>query len=449
MTTGTLGWFGIVRLGLVQTALGAIVVLTTSTMNRVMVVELALPAMLPGALVTLHYALQVLRPRFGYGSDRGGRRVPWIIGGMAVLAIGGVGAAAATAWMTTNTPAGVALAVAAFVLIGVGVGACGTSLLALMATHVAPNRRSVAAMIMWMMMIAGIVVTATSAGHFLDPFTPARLIEVTASVAGAAFVVTCLAALGMERAQSRAEPEEPAAPKPPFLKALSEVWADPLARGFTVFVFLSMLAYSAQDLILEPFAGTVFGMSPGETTKLAGLQHAGVLVGMLIAGLLGSGHFGRARWSLRVWIVGGCLASALALVSLAAGAFMADVFPLRVAVFSLGAGNGVFAVAAIGSMMTLASEGQSKREGTRIGLWGAAQAFAFGLGGFIGTVGVDLGRALLDSPVMAYAIVFSVEGVLFVLSAVLAARLGQSQQGAARAPHLRPSRDVILQVARG
>ena len=34
---------GIVRLGLVQTALGSIVVLTTSTMNRVMVVELALP----------------------------------------------------------------------------------------------------------------------------------------------------------------------------------------------------------------------------------------------------------------------------------------------------------------------------------------------------------------------------------------------------------------------
>ena len=69
-----LSWWGICRLGLVQTSLGAIVVMTTSTLNRVMVVELALPAMLPGALVTLHYALQVLRPRFGYGSDRGGRR---------------------------------------------------------------------------------------------------------------------------------------------------------------------------------------------------------------------------------------------------------------------------------------------------------------------------------------------------------------------------------------
>src|SRR5262249_43095626 len=85
-----LSWFGIVRLGLVQTALGAVVVLTTSTLNRVMVVELALPAMLPGLLVGIHYALQVLRPRLGYGSDLGGRRVPWIVGGMAVLSGGGV-----------------------------------------------------------------------------------------------------------------------------------------------------------------------------------------------------------------------------------------------------------------------------------------------------------------------------------------------------------------------
>ena len=47
----TLSWLSIFRLGLVQMCLGAIVVLTTSTLNRVMVVELALPAVLPGLLV--------------------------------------------------------------------------------------------------------------------------------------------------------------------------------------------------------------------------------------------------------------------------------------------------------------------------------------------------------------------------------------------------------------
>ncbi|NJL08117.1 MAG: BCD family MFS transporter [Methylacidiphilales bacterium] len=145
MIAKPLSWFGIIRLGLVQTALGAIIVLTTSTMNRVMVVELALPAMLPGALVTWHYALQTLRPRWGYGSDVGGRRTPWIIGGMAVLALGGIGASSPPPGSSTDLTAGVLLAVTAFTLIGIGVGAAGTSLLVLLAKRVAEPRRAPAA----------------------------------------------------------------------------------------------------------------------------------------------------------------------------------------------------------------------------------------------------------------------------------------------------------------
>ncbi|HEY9239940.1 MAG TPA: PucC family protein, partial [Burkholderiaceae bacterium] len=76
------GWWQVARLGLVQACLGAIVVLTTSTLNRVMVVELALPALLPGLLVAMHYLVQVVRPRMGYGSDLGRRRTPWIVGGI-------------------------------------------------------------------------------------------------------------------------------------------------------------------------------------------------------------------------------------------------------------------------------------------------------------------------------------------------------------------------------
>jgi BCD family chlorophyll transporter-like MFS transporter len=65
----TLSWLSIVRLGLVQMALGAIVVLTTSTLNRLMVVELALPAVVPGLLVALHYGIQITRPAWGFASD--------------------------------------------------------------------------------------------------------------------------------------------------------------------------------------------------------------------------------------------------------------------------------------------------------------------------------------------------------------------------------------------
>ena len=89
----SLSWLDIFRIGLVQAAIGAVVVLTTSTLNRVMVVELALPAALPGALVAAHYFIQMSRPRFGHGSDVGGARTPWIVGGMAVLGAGGILAA--------------------------------------------------------------------------------------------------------------------------------------------------------------------------------------------------------------------------------------------------------------------------------------------------------------------------------------------------------------------
>ncbi len=421
MTPG-LGWIGIVRLGLVQTALGAIVVLTTSTLNRVMVVELALPAVLPGALVALHYAVQMLRPRLGYGTDRSGRATPWIIGGMAVLATGGVLAAVATAWMATQPLAGVMLAVGAFLLIGGGVGAAGTSLLVLLAKRVDERRRAAAATIVWVMMIFGFVVTATTAGHLLDPFSNARLVAVTAGVSVVAFVLALCAVWGVERG---AGPPPTTAAATPFRDALRQVWAEPVARRFTVFVFVSMLAYSAQDLILEPFAGLVFGLTPGETTRLAGVQHSGVLAGMVIVALAATGIRGRRLGSLRAWTVGGCVASAAALGGLVVAGLVGPGWPLRPSVFALGLANGAFAVAAIGSMMGLAGQGRQAREGVRMGLWGAAQAVAFGLGGFLGAAAVDVARLVLGSPVAAYGTVFAAQAALFVLSAALAARIGQ------------------------
>lgn len=421
----TLSWFGIFRLGLVQTALGAIVVLTTSTMNRVMVVELALPAMLPGLLVGLHSALQMSRPRWGYGSDMGGRRTPWILGGMFVLALGGVGAAAATAWMATSTLYGVLLAVLAYTLIGIGVGAAGTSVLAMLASCTAPARRAPAASMVWLMMIFGFIVTAGTAGSFLDPYTPKRLVVVTACVAAAALTLACIAMLGLERSVvTKPETDEAAADKPPFMEVFREVWADEKAKAFTVFVFVSMLAYNTQDLILEPFAGAVFGLTPGESTKLAGVQHSGVFVGMLVAAFLAGRQRGLRFGSIRAWTTGGCIASGLVLVALCFGGLAgAGQWPLRPTVFALGLSNGAFAVAAIGWMMALAGDGPKQREGVRMGLWGGAQAVAFALGALCGTAGVDLMRALGADSVTAYASVFAVEAALFVVAAGLAFRM--------------------------
>jgi BCD family chlorophyll transporter-like MFS transporter len=395
------------------------VVLTTSTLNRVMVVELGLPALLPGILVALHYAVQISRPRMGFGSDVGGRRTPWIIGGLAVLALGAVGAAAATAWMGTSRPAGIALAVLCFVAIGFGVSASGTNLLVLLAKRVAPQRRAPAATIVWMMMIMGFAVTAGTAGKLLDPYSPARLVGVMAVVCGVAFVLALVALRGVEgRAGAGRDAAEPA--PPPFRQALAQVWAEPDARRFTIFIFVSMLAYSAQDLILEPFAGTVFAFTPGQTTQLSGLQHGGVLAGMILVAVAGGGLLGRSWGSLRAWAVGGCIASGAALAGLVLAGQVGPGWPLAANVFFLGAANGAFSIAAIGSMMRLAGEGRQRREGVRMGLWGAAQAIAFGLGGLAGAAASDVARWLIGSPGAAYACVFALEALLFLVAARLA-----------------------------
>ncbi len=335
---------------------------------------------------------------------------------MAVLGLGGVIAAAATALMAGSPAAGIAVAVAGFVLIGLGVGAAGTNVLILLSEGVDDKRRAPAATIVWVMMIAGFIVTAGVAGAMLDPFSPARLIAVAAGISAAAVLVAAVAVTGLEgpRRVRLARSETPATGFPAMLRA---VWRDRSARRFTVFIFASMLAYSAQDLILEPFAGLLYGLTPGQTTALGGVQNGGVLLGMMAAGAIGWLTGGDSRIARTLMLVG-CLASAAALAGLA----LAD--PARLAITplvgALGFGNGVFAVSAIGAMMALAGTGPAETRGTRMGVWGAAQALAFGLGGLVGTLGADVAGHFVAEPATAYRAVFALEAVAFVASAILA-----------------------------
>jgi BCD family chlorophyll transporter-like MFS transporter len=422
----TLSWLSIFRLGLVQLCLGALVVLMTSTLNRVMVVELAMPAVLPGLLVGLHYAIQITRPNWGFRSDTRGNRTRFVILGMAVLALGAFLATLGMVWMQTAYLAGLVLSILAYALIGLGVGASGTSLLALLATATHPNRRAAAATITWLMMIFGIAVTATVVGKALDPYSPQLLLELVALVGATAVVVTTLAVYGIERRHRSATPVERDRAVP-FRVGLAEIWAERRARNFTLFIFLSMTAYFMQELILEPYAGLSFGLTPGQSTELSGAQNGGVFVGMLLVGIAATGL---KIGSLRVWIITGCLGSALALLTLAAlGQIPQGGTLLLPATIALGLFNGMFAVAAIGSMMALAGEGRQAREGTRMGLWGASQAIAAGLGGLFGAAAVDIARHLTDDAT-AFGLVFTFEAALFGIAAVMAAQIVGAGQSA-------------------
>ena len=263
----------------------------------------------------------------------------------------------------------------------------------------------------WMMMIVGFAFTAITVGKLLDPYSPQRLLEISGELSLLVVLISSLCLWNLEgqvnavdAAATHVPPslEMASAPrelnteaKLGFKETLHRVWSEPQAKAFTVFVFLSMLAYSSQDLILEPFAGAMFGLTPGETTQLSGLHHSSVLGGMLAVALAGSSRVAGRLGSIQSWMVGGCWVSGLAMLGLCLAATYGPPWPLKPNVVLLGIANGSFSIAAIATMMRLATQGGEQHAGTRMGLWGASQAMAFGLGGLLGTAASDLAHYLL------------------------------------------------------
>lgn len=395
--------------------LGAVVVLMTSTLNRLMVVELSMAATLPGFLVGLHYVIQLSRPKWGLASDVDNNRTKWIILGMLILALGANIATFSIGLFASSYTLALSLSIIAYVLIGIGVGASGTSLLALLAKHTVERRRPAAAMITWLMMIFGIAMTAGLVGQLIAPYSHERLTNVVLGLTAITICLTFLATWRIENGLVAVQTTKQQSQS--LLDELKDVWADDKARKFTIFVFLSMTAYFMQELILEPYAGLVFAYTPSQTTSLSGLQNAGVFCGMLCVGIVASGL---KIGTMRAWVQLGCTGSALMLLGIMAVGQMPLTIPLEFAVIGLGVFNGMFAVAAIGSMMTLAGDGKKEREGTRMGLWGAAQAIAAGFGGLLGTLLTDIMQLGGLSVTNAYGAVFTFEAALFVWAAMIA-----------------------------
>lgn len=401
------GWMTIARLCLVNMAIGGLAALPVNLFNRLMTVELALPALLPGLLVALHYGVQLTRPVWGHRSDAKGGRTPFILGGISVVAAAIVAAAWAIHLATTMPGAALLIWVVAYAALGLGIGAAGTSFLALLATATTGGGKGAAATVAWLFLIAGAILASIGTGIALEPYAGPRLIAVVSVVGLLAVLLCVVATIGVERRLGPA----PAPEHEKLWPAIRATWADRAARRFTGFVFLSILAFYLSELIFEPFAGHVHGLSPEDSTKLSGGKDGAALLGMFLAGALSACKIG----SLRAWAVAGCLMSAAGLVALGAQA------PLIPASVVLGLGNGLFVVGAVGSMMVLSSEREGAA-GTRMGVFGAAQAVAAGAAGLIATGMLDLARLFLPDAT-AYGAVFGLEAALFVIAALVAARI--------------------------
>ena len=419
----------ILRLSLFQVSVGMAMVLLLGTLNRVMIVELGVSAALVASMAAMPMLVAPFRALLGFRSDThrsaiGWKRIPYLwfgsllqFGGLAIMPFALI---LLSGDQTTGPdwagPVGAALA---FLLTGLGMHMTQTAGLAL-ATDLAPeDKRPRVVALLYVSLLAGMGAAAAVFGWLLSDFSQIRLIQV---IQGAAVVTLALnlVALWRQEAVTPMTREERAAPRPKFREAWADLMAGGRAGRLLVAVVLGTLAFSMQDILLEPYGGEVLGLSVGATTALTALWALGSLAGFAIA----------ARAMGRGWSPCG-LASIGALVGLAAFSAVIIAEPMgsatlfRAGAALIGLGAGLFAVGTLTAAMSL---GEGGRAGLALGAWGAAQATAAGLGTAAGGILRDTVTALaesgalgpaLDRPGIGYSAVYHIE--IALLFATLAA----------------------------
>ncbi|KNG93753.1 PucC family protein [Pseudaestuariivita atlantica] len=422
----------LLRLSLFQVSVGMATVMLLGTLNRVMIVELSVPAMVVALMIALPVLIAPFRALLGFRSDTyrsaiGWKRVPylwfgslWQMGGLAVMPF----ALIVLSGDQTLGPtwAGEVLAALAFLMTGLGLHMTQTAGLALAADRADEETRPRVVALLYVMFLLGMGLSSLVIGWLLTDFSQERLVRVVQGAALAGILLNLIALWKQEKVRPMSR-EERAAPRPRFRDAWADYAGGGTAGRLLAVVFAGTMAFNMQDVLLEPYGGEILGLSVSKTTWLTALWASGALAGFALAGrrlARGGNPFRMAGMGL----VAGLFA--FALVIFAAPLQSTPLFYAGAVL--IGFGGGYFAVATLMAAMTLPAEGLAGR-GLALGAWGAAQATAAGLaialgGGIRDIVG---GAALagrwgeaLANPATGYSAVYHLEiGLLFVTLIIL------------------------------
>ncbi|MEL7125025.1 MAG: PucC family protein [Pseudomonadota bacterium] len=422
----------LLRLSLFQVSVGMASVMLLGTLNRVMIVELSVPAMIVAIMIALPVLIAPFRALLGFRSDTykssiGWKRVPyiwfgslWQFGGLAVmpfalLVLGGD--------VYHEIPfAGEVLAALAFLMTGLGLHMTQTAGLALASDRATDETRPRVVALLYVMFLVGMGISALIIGGLLSNYSDLRLIRV---VQGAAVVgvLLNLIALWKQEAVRPMTREERAAPRPLFRDAWNDYATGGQAGRLLACVFVGTMAFNMQDVLLEPYGGEILGLSVSATTLLTALWAAGALCGFAWAGRR------LAKGSNSYRLAGaGILAGVWAFTLVIFAAPMQANILFYAGATLIGFGGGLFAVSTLTAAMTMPAKGAAGR-GLALGAWGAAQATAAGiaiaLGGtlrdWIGAIAMSgVWGEGLQTPAAGYAFVYHAEiALLFVTLIIL------------------------------
>lgn len=422
----------LLRMSLFQFSVGMAAVMLLGTLNRVMIVELSVPAFVVAIMIAIPVLVAPFRALLGFRSDTyksaiGWKRIPYLwfgslyqFGGLAIMPMGLLVLSGSQA--IGPTWAGEVGAALAFLLTGLGMHMTQTAGLALAADRATEETRPKVVALLYVMFLIGMAFSALIIGALLRDFSELRLVQV---VQGAAVVTLLLNLIALWR-QERVRPmskEERAEPRPLFKDAWNDLVSGGSAGRLLLVVFLGTMAFNMQDVLLEPYGGEILGLSVSATTLMTATWAAGALVGFAIA----------ARW-LAAGISTYRMAARGILFGLAAFSAVIFAAPFNspwlfyIGATFIGFGGGLFGVATLTAAMTLPTTGMAGR-GLALGAWGAAQATGAGLSIFIGGALRDLvnhaaGNGILGealaTPTTGYSVVYHTEiGLLFVTLIVL------------------------------
>ncbi len=437
----------LLRLSLFQVSVGMAIVLLTGTLNRVMIVELGVPAWLVGLMVSLPIVFAPFRALIGFKSDThrsvlGWRRVPYIWFGT-MMQFGGFAILPFALLVLTGNGHGSAIwgeigAALAFLLVGAGIHTTQTAGLALANDLASPESRPRVVALLYVMLLLGMVVSALVFGTLLQDFSAVELIQIIQAVA---VITVVLNGIAMWKQESR-NPQltDPNAPRITFAGAWKSFSAAGRAQRLLVAVGLGTAGFSMQDILLEPFGGEVFGMSVGQTTWLTATLAAGTLIGFAFS----ARQLSRGGDPYRLASLG-ILAGIAAFAAIIFAPLLETPSLFQTGSFFIGLGGGLFSVGMLTAAMDLASSGSGAMSGFALGAWGGVQAtaagLAIGLSGVLRDVVSGLAErgalgAAFSGPAAGYVVVYQIEIVLlFATLAVIGPMVRSgSNRNAARQP---------------
>ena len=416
------------QLGLIHVSVAMTLVPINSTLNRVMIKELAISATLVALLASLPYLFSPIQVAIGSYSDRhpifGLRRTPYILAGLFLCVVGVMASPQVAFLMSENFGLGILAGIGAFGAWGMGYNLSSVSYLSLASELSGEDGRGKTIATMWFMMIVSIIGTAIGISRMVDPYTPEAMIRAFEIVGVSALILGLLGLIWLEP-RSKAGSSKTHAEAYTVKQMMSAILDNPVAKLFFVYLLLLLAALLGQDVLLEPFGAEAFGMTVTETTRITSLWGTFVLIAIIIAGAL------EGRLHKRIVAQAGNLGALAGFVVILLSGFFHNLNIFYFGVSLLGTGTGLSTVANLSLMFDLTVAGNV---GLYIGAWGFSNAMSRLTGALLGGMVRDgvtqaAGVVLSGSKYQAlsgYMVVFGIEALMLAAAAVILARIDVS-----------------------